>query len=307
MNHYYFCFDIGGTDIKGGILDEHNNILYQDKIETQKSIQQSTLADVLLNFANQLAKTANVTVENCSGFGIGIPGLIDGNLGVIKYSACLNLKDYPLAKELKKHIKVPIKIANDAELATLAEMYYGNGKNRSSFALLTIGTGIGCGIVIKGVSIRQINPFACEFGHNFASFSNDVEYEQIASTKALILQTKEAMKQNKNSKMWTKYNLDSVCGETIFEFKDADETARQVFENYIKNLGDGIVNLYNTFAPQVIILGGGISAQKSKLTAPLETYVNKHIFTKNISNKVHITTSKFLNGAGLVGVKCLFN
>ena len=173
--------------------------------------------------------------------------------------------------------------------------------------MLTLGTGIGSGLIINGTPIRSHLPFACELGHIKITASDDESFEKLASTKALVNQTRQAMEFNLNSKMWTKYNLETVCGKTVFEFKDSDETASEVFKTYISHLGTGITNIYNIFTPEIIIIGGGVSKQGKALIAPLTEYVNERIFTKNINNKVKIVPAKYLNDAGILGARCLFN
>ena len=302
---YYFCIDIGGTDIKGGVIDQNYKVLYQDKMKTSSIKQHGTLGKTLKFFIECMAEKSNYSTKCMSGIGIGCPGLIDGSSGTIKYSACLNLSNYPLTKELKKYFNVPVKLANDAELACLAEKNIGAAKKYSTFVMLTLGTGIGSGIVINGKSVRESSPFACEIGHNLVAGSKKT-FEQLASTKALVEQTKQAMKENQNSKLWKTYKPETVDGQAVFEYKNIDSTAKRVFDNFIETLGLGIVNICNTLCPQVIVIGGAISAQGSALIEPLEDYVNSKIFTKNIINKIKIVPAKFQNGAGILGARCLF-
>ena len=107
--------------------------------------------------------------------------------------------------------------------------------------------------------------------------------------------------------MWSKYNLDTANGKTLFDFMDEDDCAKQIFNNYISNLGRVLVNLYNILTPEVIVVGGGISKQGEKLTKPLEEFVNNNIFLKNIGMRAKIVPAKFLNNAGLLGARCLFD
>ena len=118
---------------------------------------------------------------------------------------------------------------------------------------------------------------------------------------------KEAMEKNPDSKMWKKYNLSSANGKTVFEFKDTDAVAKQVFDEYIKNLGNGIVNLVNILFPEAIIIGGAISNQKDELIAPLKKYVDEHIYAKHINYKANIITAELTGDAGIIGGKFLFD
>lgn len=305
MNKFYFCIDVGGTDIKGGIIDETYNVLYEDKISSYEIRTNGTLDKSILNIIKILEKKSGLQINSSSGLGIGLPGLVDGKK--IKFLGNLNLKEYDIIGKLKKNITVPIKISNDAELALLAEQKLGAGKGYNNFALLTLGTGVGLGLVINGQNLRSILPFSCEYGHNLFMQDTSGDLEGMVSTRSLVNQTRNAMQNNLNSKLWTKYNLENVSGKTVFDFKDTDETAKMVFDNYIKNLGIAIINLYNIVTPDVIILGGGISKQGKNLTTPLENFVNENIFLKNIGKKIKIVTAKHQNNAGILGARCLFD
>ena len=313
MNKYYYCIDIGGTTIKGGIVDLKNKIVCNDQVDTIVSDEPNYLANSIMSLIEKLEQSSGLSVSSCAGIAVGAPGLIDSINGVIKYSGNLKLKDYPLKNELEKLTKVQVKVANDADVATLAELKFGAGKNYKNFVMLTLGTGIGGGIVVDGHLLGKNSPYSGEIGHikttttNIKCSCGDINcYEAIASTNALVKQTRTAMQENPESKMWSKYNLKTVCGKTVFDFLDTDKTARMVFDEYIKNLGNGIVSLINIFMPEAIIIGGSVSNQKDVLIKPLETYVNKHIYAKNINFKVDIITAEQTGSAGVLGGKCLF-
>ena len=307
MSKYYYCIDVGGTDIKAGIVDSENNIIARSKTPTKTYFEKSSLAETLFEIMKGLEQTTNLSVNKASGIGIGLPGLVDDNAGVIKYINSLKIKNYNIKEDLKKYTDIPVRLANDAELATLAEFKLGAGKGHNNLAMLTIGTGIGSGIIVDGKPLRSSMPFACELGHISITQDENESFERLASTKALVNQTREAMENNTSSKMWQTYTPETVSGKTVFEYKDIDQTAKDVFERYIRFLGTGVVTVYNIFTPEVIVIGGGVSGQKSALIKPLTEYVNSHIFTKNIGQKVKIISAKFMNDAGILGARCLFN
>ena len=306
MKDYYFCIDVGGTDIKGGIVSKNNSILFTEKVKTQKSSDEKNLETCIFELIQKLELSSGLSAKNALGLGIGFPGLVDSKNGVLKFIPSLNIVEYNIASNLEKTLEIPVKIANDAELALLAEQSLGSGKGYKNFALITLGTGVGSGLVINGKTLRSTLPYSCEFGHNFND-SYDNRLDKFVSTSALISQTQKAMQENPKSKMWSTYSLETVSGKTVFDYKDSDETAKKVFETFIKNLGTQIVNLCNVFSPEIIIIGGGISSQGEKLTKPLEDYVNANMFLKIIGRKIKITSAKFLNNAGFLGARCLFN
>ena len=313
MKKYYYSVDVGGTFIKAGIVDADGTVLFTDSLKTIPG-GTNYLAESIIILLEKLEKTSSLKISKASGLGIGLPGLIDSENGILKFSGNLKLKDYPLKTELEKKIKIPIKIGNDADIATLAESYYGAGKGYNNFLMVTIGTGIGGGIIIGGKILSHYVDFSGEIGHMKITQKREKCtcgevgcFEAVASTKALVAMTAEAMKKHPESKMWNNYTPDMANGKTVFEYLGIDETADNLFKEYIENLGSGIVNLVNVLMPEIIVVGGAISAQKTKLTAPLEEYVNAHIYTKNIGSKIKITTAKYTGNAGIIGGRCLFN
>lgn len=312
LNGYYFCVDVGGTEIKAGIVDKNANIISSAKIKTTPNEHNHLETNIIKVFEN-LSSSTGLNVNDAQGIGIGLPGIVDSKNGVLNFSGNLKLENYPIKKILSKHFKPEIKITNDAEASLLAELHYGAGKNLNNFILITIGTGIGCGIVLNRTSIRNFSPHSCEIGHmkitdkNVKCSCGELGcFEAIASSKALTQFTKTAMKNNPHSKMWKTYNLETASAKTVFDYKDDDETARNVFETFIENLGTGLVNLCNVYMPEAIIVGGAISAQEKALIKPLENYINSHIYEKNAGFKIKCKTAKFKNQSGLLGTSCLF-
>lgn len=305
--------DVGGTDIKAGIVDTGGNVLFQKKSPTLPFDNKNTLANQIYAIVKELENTSSLKIEHAIGLGIGLPGLVDSQNGILRFSGNLNISNYAILQELRKFLIVPIKIANDADVATLAELYFGTGVGYNNFVMLTVGTGIGGGIVIDGKPLSASRNFTGEIGHMKICDKKIKctcgEYgccETIASTRALVQMTKSAMKKHTDSLMWTKYNLENVSGKTVFEFKDVDETAKNVFDAFIANLGSVIVNLVNILLPEAIVLSGAISKQGKALTEPLEEYVNSHIFARHINFKIKIKIAQHNKDAGIIGASCLF-
>ena len=313
MNNYYYSIDVGGTTIKGGIVDTDNNILFSSWVKTRTFDGSISLAENIMSLVENLEESSSLPISKAKGIGIGVAGIISEN-GVVCRSANLNLNQYPLKSELEKILSIPVKVANDACVAGLAENAFGEGKNFNNYLMLTLGTGIGGEIFINGKPLRLTRCFSSEMGHMKITDRNIRcgcgEYgcfESVASTIALERQTREAMEKNKDSKMWEKYTPETVNGKTIFEYKDIDKTAATVFKNYIKYLGTGIVNLINILSPEAVIIGGAVSAQKDNLTTPLKEYVYSHIYTRNERPYPEILNAKASGNAGILGSKCLFD
>lgn len=316
MKKYYYAIDVGGTTTKGGIVDENNNLLFREHVDTLISEKTDSLAGCIFKLIKILEEKSNMPIANAFGLGIGIPGEIDPKKGLVCVSNNLGLHNYPIVSNLKKQIKIPIRIANDANLAALGEFKIGAAKKFKTFVMLTLGTGIGGEFFVEGKPYSQISPFSGEFGHikifdgnNQICACGEYDcYELYGSTRALCNQMKTAMKINKNSKLWLKYDENTVNGRAVFEYLDKDETAAKVFEKYIEYLGTGIVSIVNLLMPEAIIIGGSISNQKEKLTKPLEEYVNSHIYAKKIPEcKVKIIPATLGADAGILGAKNLFD
>lgn len=307
MKDYYICIDVGGTDIKCGVVDKDYNILFKTKRKSSQAKTEMSLRSTFEELFGFLDEKTPYKPSGAKGVGVGFPGLVDTKQSKVKFMPNLNLSSYDdILKDLKSLCSCEVKFSNDAELAMLAEKKLGAGRQANNFLMLTIGTGLGFGVVIDGKPLRLISPFSSELGH-LKSLDSGSEYGSYVSTRALIAQTKTAMQNAPCSKMWTNYTLKSVSGKTVFEFKDMDKTAKEVFDNYIKNLGTIIANLWTLFSPDLVIIGGGISAQGEKLTKPLEKFVNGSIFTKTIGERAKIVSAKFTNDAGILGARCLFD
>ena len=165
MDKYFYCIDVGGTFIKCGIIDESHNILFKNETPTEIVFEHPNLADALMSIIKKTENESRLKFNTSSGLGIGLPGLVDNTSGIIRFINCLKLQNYNIREEFQKLTKIPLKIANDAELATIAEFKLGSGKGHNNIITLTLGTGIGSGIIINGTPLRQVLPFACETGH----------------------------------------------------------------------------------------------------------------------------------------------
>ncbi|MDE6441854.1 MAG: ROK family protein [Clostridia bacterium] len=301
----YIGIDIGGTTIKGIILDENGKICVEDSIVTGKG---EDIADNTVTLVNRMKSAVN---GDCKGVGIGCAGVIDSQDGKVVLANNLQLKNFPLAEMVQRKVNLPVKITNDANAAALGEAKFGAGKNYSDSILITLGTGVGGGIVIDGKLFEGHKSAGAELGHmviehggNRCSCGRKGCFEAYSSATALIKRTKWAMEENPGSKMWLTYTPDTASGKTAFEYAECDIAASEVVEWYIKYLACGLTNLANIFRPQVIMLGGGVSGQKERLTAPLQSIVDRETFASDYA-PVKITTATLGSAAGAYGAAAL--
>ena len=312
MKNFYLGIDVGGTNIKAGIVDDENNIIDSLSFSTKSLLSSKTLAEAVKEIIFKVLSKNDASIDDCLGIGIGVPGVVENATGKILKADNLNIQNQDFLSELKNSFNVPIKIANDADVALLAESKLGAGKNYKNIVMLTLGTGVGGSVMLGGkiLGLEQGVPF--EVGHiKIQGNSNKCAcgeigcFETVASTKALVLELKNAISADPTSAIWRKYNISNIDGKTIFEFPK-DYTARETLKSYIKNVGAGFVSLVNLFKPELLIIGGAISAQKENLINPLEIYVNRHNFFRQTGYNVKVVPASFLNDAGILGAKLLF-
>ena len=313
VRKYYVGIDLGGTFIKGGIVDDLGNIIVSDKVPTEVEGGQMRIAENISNLANSLMKKAGLSPDDVLGLGMGVPGMIDSAAGVVMYSNNLGFDKFPLAEEVSKRTSLKVKIANDANVATLGEVKFGVANGKTDAIMLTLGTGVGGGIVANGQLIEGYKSVGAELGH--VVIIKDGEpcscgrrgcLEAYASATALIRQTKKAMAEHKDSKMWEIGSLDKVTGKTAFDYQSIDKYADGVVKAYIDALSTGITNYINIFRPQVVILGGGVCAQGDNLINPIRENVKKEVYAGELGPKTDIVVATLGNNAGVLGAVSLF-
>lgn len=305
----YMGLDVGGTAIKGVIIGENGEVVIEGDIPT---VCGEGLADCIEALADRLVLGANKVFSALSGVGVCCPGVVDAQSGTVIFAGNLNLKDYPLARILKEKFGVPVKVCNDANAAALGEAKFGAGKDYSDSVLVTLGTGVGGGIVIGGKLFEGNKSAGAEIGHmvierggNRCTCGRRGCLEAYCSARALTEKTKREMEEDTASDMWKNYSLESADARTAFEHMDNDRTAKKVVDWYIDRLACGLVNLANIFRPQVIMLGGGVSAQGSRLTAPLQKITDKEIIGGKGYAPVEIKCASLGNRAGAIGAAAL--
>ena len=232
--NYYAGLDLGGTFIKCGIVDENGNIIIKDKIPTGKDRPYAEIAADMAEFVKTLANRAGVEVK---AVGIGSPGTIDSKRGVIVFSNNIYWKNVPLAKEIQKRLGLPVAITNDANAAALGEQFCGAGKKYQSLVFITLGTGVGGGIVLDGELFEGYRSAGTEIGHEVIRVGGEKCtcgrrgcFEAYSSATALIRQTVRAMEKNPDSALWKVCpNVEDVNGKTAFDGALlGDKTAQKV-------------------------------------------------------------------------------
>lgn len=308
VRKYYVGIDLGGTFIKGGIVDDLGNIIYEDKAPTESNKGAEQVAENIAALVKKLLAKVGLGTDDVEGIGMGVPGMIDSKNGNVIYSNNLAWKDFAIGPKVAALTGLRVKIANDANVAALGEVKFGVAKGYENAILLTLGTGVGGGIVVDGKLVEGNKSAGAELGHAVIVAGGEQCtcgrkgcLEAYASATAIIRDTKRAMEANPNSKMWEIGALDKVTGKTAFDYKDVDEYAKAVVDGYIANLACGITNFANIFRPEVVILGGGVCAQGDELVKPLQVQLNKELFAGELGPQVPIVIAQLGNSAGLLG------
>lgn len=312
-NKYYIGIDLGGTFIKGGIVNENGEILLCDKTPTEVEKGDHGVAENIARLALDLLSRLGLTTSDVEGLGIGSPGMIDSARGNVIYANNLGWENFMIGEELSSMLGgIPVKIGNDANVAALGEVKFGAARNYSSAIMITLGTGVGGGIVIDGKLVEGNLGAGAELGHTVivhggeqCSCGRRGCFEAYSSATALIRNTRRAMEAHPDSKMWEIGTLDAVNGKTVFDYAPVDAYAKEVLDSYIEHLACGLINYANIFRPEVILLGGGVCAQGDNLIKPLQAIMDKEIYAGDKGPRVPILIAELENSAGLLGAAAL--
>lgn len=317
MKKYRIGVDIGGTSFKYGVVDQEGHILCKASHPVHQELSQEEQINELGNAIISLLEREKITMDDIVGVGIGCPGSIHPEVGYCDYSNNLNWHHLPICDLLSNFISKPIRITNDANAATLAEARYGIGKGYENMVLLTLGTGVGGGLILHHQLYEGNEGKGAELGHMVLRYHGRKCtcgrrgcVEAYASVRALVDDTKKAMKKKKDSLLWEacKGNLSNMNAKIIYECaKKNDELATSLLDQYYDYLKETILNYINIFRPEIIIIGGGISAQKEHILSHLIPLIEKEHYGFGNGPKVKIECASLGNDAGIIGAACLID
>ena len=257
---------------------------------------------------------AGLKLENIESIGIGTPGTANSETGIIEYSNNLGFLNLPVVELMQKHINKPFYVENDANAAAYGEFIAGAAKGANDAVCITLGTGVGGGIIINGKIYSGFNFAGAEIGHTVID-PNGPEctcgrkgcFEVFSSATGLVRMTKEAMLEDKASVMWQMNEEDGkVSARTAFNaMRAGDRAGKAVVDKYIRYLACGITNTINIFQPDILCIGGGVCNEGDPLLLPLKELVAKEIYTKNSAKNTEIVIAKLGNDAGIIGAAFL--
>lgn len=312
---YIIGIDLGGMSAKGGLFTVSGELLCEEKMKTNAADGFEGTVKLLAELSKKLTEQANVNFSAVQAIGVGAPGVVDSRRGVVLRWSNFNWQNAPLAERLQQLTGKKTYIANDANIAALGESKFGATSQYQSSILLTIGTGVGGGMVFDGELIEGYQSAGAEFGHITiregglpCACGRRGCYEKYASASALILQTRHAMVEDLNSQMWEIANgkIENVNGRTAFlAAKQGDKTAQRVVEQFVGYLSEGIADFVNILRPEAIVLGGGIANEGEALFEPLRRAVNERSYVAMDIVPLKIVGAKLGNKAGIYGAYAL--
>lgn len=314
---YKLGIDLGGTNIVAGVVDDKYNIVATAKRKTNLPRPAEQIVDDLVLVTFEAIENAGLTPDDIDGYGIGTPGSVESETGNVPYSNNLEFYDLPLGKILEEKTGKKFYIENDANAAAYGEYIAGAGRGTKNFIAITLGTGVGGGIIIDGKIYSGSNGAGGELGHTVIQMGGPPCtcgrfgcWETYASATALVRQTKQAMMRYKNSCMWEicDGNIENVSGVTAFKAKRlGDRVGTMVVDEYIRYVAVGIANVLDIFQPDMICIGGGISKEGEYLTDPINEYVDGENYARHMNFKTVIKTADLGNNAGIIGAAYLCN
>ncbi len=314
---YYVGIDLGGTNIVAGVVDENYNIISKASTKTNCPRPEKEIADDMAKMALQAVKNANLEISDIEWIGIGTPGIANSATGIIERANNLGFVNTPMVKYIKETIDKPVFIENDANAAAYGEFVAGAAKEARNAICVTLGTGVGAGIIIDGKIYSGSNYAGAEIGHTVievdgaeCSCGRKGCFEAYSSATGLIRMSKEAMEKNPDSIMnkMAHEKGGKVTARTSFDaMRAGDKSAKEVVDKYIKYLAAGIANTINIFQPDILCIGGGVCNEGDPLLLPVKALVENEDFAKNSEKRTEIVIAKLGNDAGIIGAAFLGN
>ena len=312
---YRLGIDLGGTNIAVGVVDENYNIIGRGKVKTNLPRPVEEICDSMAKAVFMAIEDAGLKIEDISSMGIGAPGSVDPPNGVITYANNLGFNNTPIGQMMKERTGATFYLENDANAAAYGEFLAGAGKGTKHFIAITLGTGVGGGVIIDEKLFTGSSFAGAELGHTILAMDGEQCtcgrkgcFEAYASATALIRQTKAKMEQNPDSVMWelAQNDINKVDGRTAWDgWRKGDRAASEVVETYCRYVAEGISDMMNIFQPEMVCIGGGVAGEKDNLIKPVNEMVNQRRYTRHSDKKDRVCVAALGNDAGIIGAAFL--
>lgn len=312
----YIGIDIGATNLKAGLVDETGTILASQKMKVAQIETPEALARSMAQMTVELAESTNTQMDEIASIGVGVPGVVEIRSGSLQYSCNLPFRKIPLRRMFHRYLDKPLYLENDGNCAAVGEYYAGAGRNSKRFVIITLGTGIGGGIIHNGKIYHGSNGMAGEVGHMSIQLGGEPCpcgrrgcWERYASASALKRLTQRVLSENPDSilRQVVDENGGHVSGQSAFIAARRDDPVGQyVCDTYIEYLCTGIINLVNIFQPDTLALGGGISNERDdQLLLPVQRIVARHSIPCDPDKMTKIVKAELGSNAGIIGAALL--
>ncbi len=312
---YIVAIDLGGMSAKSALFSLDGTLLCEERASTHKADGFEGIMQKLNALARAVAEKGGASFDEVAAIGVGAPGIVDRGRGRVLRWSNYDWNDVPFAERLSQLTGKSVVVSNDANVAALGEAKFGATAAFQSSILLTIGTGVGGGMIFDGKIIEGFHSAGAELGHITireggipCACGRKGCYEKYASATALILQTRHAMVENLDSAMWriAQGKIENVDGRTAFAAaREGDETAKKVIDQFVGYLSEGIADFVNILRPEAIVLGGGIAGEGEALFEPLRKAVDQRSYIAMDIVPLKIVGAKLGNRAGVYGAYCL--
>lgn len=308
----YIGIDVGGTNLKAGLVDERGAILAVERTPLGIFRGPEPFAETLAELAGAVLHKGGAEPGDISYVGMGIPGAVEG--GNILYTCNIPMRGVPISDLFRRHLDLPVLLGNDADCAAVGEWACGAGRGTRDFAVVTLGTGVGGGFILNGKlysgggTVGEVGHMVIERGGVPCSCGRRGCWEAYASATALARQTQEAMAAHPDSLLHAAAKENGgVEGRTAFLAAEwGDAAAREVCRKYVEYLAAGVTNLVNILQPEVLAVGGGVAgAPDALLMEPLRQLVEAECYPRHVGKLPRILRAQLGNDAGIIGAALL--
>ncbi len=314
---YYLGIDLGGTNIVAGVVDENGTIIVKASCKTNAPRTPEEICDDMAAVALKALESANLTKDDIRFIGIGAPGAVNGATGVIEFANNFNFHNWAIVDMMQERLGIDIFVENDANAAAYGEFLVGAAKDANDAVVITLGTGVGGGIIVDGMIYSGSNYAGAEIGHMViqhggrqCSCGRKGCWEAYSSATGLINMTREAVSAPYNANSILNQIIDNdmnkITGRTAFDaMRQGCPIGKAIIDAYISYLGCGIVNVINIFQPEVLCIGGGISREGDTILEPLKKIVETERYTKHNDRQTKVCMAQLGNDAGIIGAAFL--
>lgn len=314
---YKIGVDLGGTNIAAGIVDSANIILASQSVKTKLPRPREEVESAIEQLCTRLMHANGIEPSDIAYVGIGTPGCVDTDTGIVGFNANFGYNDWHLGEAMAARMHCKVKVENDANAAAYGEYLAGAAKGASSAVIITLGTGIGGGIIIDNKIYSGANKAGAELGHMVIEIGGRPCmcgrrgcWEKYASARSLSEDTRKAMQKDSTTAMWeiAENSLEKVNAKTAFiAMREGDALASKLVDNYIGYIACGLVNIINIFQPEIICIGGGVSREGEFLLSLLRDKIDLEDYARNLEHRTHICAAQLFNDAGIIGAANLDN